>query len=87
MWFSDKIDYYLHWGSEERVTNSFVAVQTEIQRRLDGWKFKLEEIEKKYSELAVRSCKPKRGKRVKMSKDETWSQLADYAAEVVFEFF
>ena len=58
----------------------------EMQRRLDGWKFKLEETKKKYIKLAVPSCKPKRGKRVKMSKDETWLQLADYTAEVVFEF-
>jgi len=67
---SDKIDYYLYWGSKQWATNSFLAVQMEIQR-LDGWKFKLEEIEKKYSELAVPSCKPKRGKRAKMFKDET----------------
>ena len=57
----------------------------EIQRRLDGWKFKLEEIKKKYIKLAVLSCEPKREKRAKMSKDEAWLQLADYTAEVVFE--
>ena len=51
MCFSDKINYYLYWSFKERVTNSFLAVATEIQRRLDGWKLKLEEIEKKYSEL------------------------------------
>lgn len=58
----------------------------EIQRRLEGWKLKLEEAEEKYTKLAVPSCKP-RAKRPKMSKGETWSQLADYTAKVVFEFF
>ena len=65
---------------------SFLGLEIEMQRRLDGWKFKLEETKKKYIKLAVPSCKPKRGKRAKMSKDETWLQLADYTAEVVFEF-
>lgn len=65
---------------------SFLEVEMEIQKRLDGWKLKLEEAEQKYIKLAVASCKPM-AKRPRMSKDETWSQLADYTAEVVFEFF
>ena len=72
---------------ETKMLVSIPEVGKEIQWKLDGWKCKLEEIEKKFMELAAPNCKPKRVKKARMFNDDRWSQLADYTAEVVFEFF
>ena len=61
-----------------------LEVGKEIQWKLDGWQRKLEEIEKKFMELSASNCIPKRVKKARMVKDD---QLADYTAEVVFDFF
>ena len=66
---------------------SILEVGKKIQWKLDSWKCKLEEIKKKFMELAASNCKPKRVKKARMFKGDRWSQLADYTAEVVFEFF
>ena len=61
-----------------------LEVGKEIQWKLDGWQRKLEEMEKKFMELSAPNCIPKRVKKARMVKDD---QLADYTAEVVFDFF
>ena len=48
-----------------------------------NWK----KLRKSTASLQYPAVIQKTGKRAKMSKNETWSQLGDYTTEVVFEFF
>ena len=71
----------------------FIEVGKEVQRRLEFWQSRLDEIEERFKELSQKSTngsfakgKQKGEKRQKVTNTEL-SGLSDYAAEVVYEFF
>ena len=76
----------------EQLLYLILEVGKEVQSRLGIWRNKLTEIEQKYEELhADLNSQPKRGKnktkaKAKANADSNCSQLAEYAARLVFHF-